>query len=246
MISFMDSVIGFIRINGLKYLFIILLVVVGVGVFLSILSMAWTAVEGALWSRGFCLSSECIKSAKDLFSGSILILDFFSKIAAWMATVGGIVVALLNYMNSAAATAFGNHVSHSKIFYDYLTSEIAKRDRLRPSNIDIYRIYALAFDKSRQGVMGVSSNYRAKMKGVADVIDMSNSLMKSASVDGFRFRDHQHRLIAALSDLGVKLTTQPRIDFFEVEEDVFSLLDAINHVFCAENPVDRLPQRNYQ
>jgi len=242
----MDSIINWIRRSGLQTLLISLAVVVGAGLFLSIISVSWTIVDKSLWKESFCLSSDCIESTKDLFAGSIAVFKIFSEIGAWVATVGGIVVALLNYINSTTATAFGNHVSHSRIFYDYLTAEIAKRDRLKPSNIDIYRIYALAFDNSRLGVMQVSVNYRSKMKDLANVIEASNALMQSASVDGFRFRDHQHRLIAALADLGIKLTTQPRIDFFEVEEEVFGLLDAINHVFCSEDPIDRLPQRNYR
>jgi len=242
----MNSIVTWIRIRGLQTLLISLACVAAVGLVLSIVSALWTVLDKTLWKESFCLSSDCIQSAKDKFAGSISIVDLFSKIGVWIATVGGIVIALLNYINSTAATALGNHVSHSRIFYDYLTSEIAKRDRLRPSNIDIYRIYALAFDNSRLGVMKVSSNYRAKMNDLAVVIDSSNELMRSATVDGFRFRDHQHRLITVLADLGIKLTTQPRIDFFEVEEEVFGLLDAINHVFCAEEPVDRLPQRNYR
>jgi len=242
----MNSIIAWIRRLGLQVLLISLGIVIGTGLLLSIVSVLWTIIDKDLWKDGLCFSSECIKSAKDMFDGSISILDLFSRIGVWIASVGGIVVALLNYMNSTAATAFGNHVSHSKIFYDYLTSEIAKRDRLKPANIDIYLIYALAFDNSRLGIMRVSEGYREKIRGVADVIEASNVLMKEVSVEGFRFRDHQHRLIAALSSLGIKLTTQPRVDFFEVEEEVFSLLDAINHVFCTEDSIALLPHRYYR
>ncbi|MBN8887845.1 MAG: retron Ec48 family effector membrane protein [Rudaea sp.] len=242
----MNSTINWIRRRGLQTLFFSLAVVISLGLLLSIISVSWTVFNKSLWRQSFCLSSDCIKSTKDLFAGSIDVLDVFSKISAWIATVGGIVVALLSYINSTAATAFGNHVSHSKIFYDYLTAEIGKRDRLNLSSVDIYRIYALAFENSRLGVMQVSMKYRGRMRGVAKVIDDSNALIQSASVDGFRFKDHQHRLIIALADLGIKLTTQPRIDFFEVEEEVFGLLDALNNVFCSEDPIGPLPQRNYR
>lgn len=242
----MDLVITWIRKSGLRALLISLACVIGAGLLISTVSVVWTMAEGMLWRRPFCLSSDCVDSAKHLFAGSVDILKLFSAVVTWVATVGGIVLALLNYLNSTSATAFGNHVAHSKIFYDYLTAEIAKRERLKPANVDIYRLYALAFEGSRLGLMQVSDRYRLKIKAVAHVINDSNNLMMSASAEGFRFKDHQHRLILALADLGVTVTTQPRIDFFEIEEEVFGLLDAINHVFCSESPIDRLPQRNYR
>lgn len=242
----MESYVVWIRRHGLAFLLAIIASIVSFGAILAIISAVWTFFEMSLWRYGFCLSSVCILAAKGYFSGAIAIIGLFSSVAAWFAAVGGIVVALLNYLNSTSATAFGNHVSHSRIFYDYLTSEIAKRSRLVPANVDIYRIYALAFENSRLGVMEVSARYKSKVGAVADVINKSNELMQSASPEGFRFRDHQHRLIDALGDMGIALTTQPRIDFFEVEEEVFGLIDAINRVFCSEDPIDSLPQRNYR
>lgn len=242
----MNEVTMWIRTNGLWALLWGLGGVVVVGLLLAAVSTVWTIVVERAWVQDFCLASACIEYTATFFSGSIQIVAFFSKLAVWIATVGGIVVALLNYINSTSATAFGNHVSHSKIFYDYLSAEIVKRERIRPVNVDIYRMYALAFNSSRLGVMRVSDEYRACIEEISDVISASNTRMSAGSIQGFQFKDHQHRLIAALRKVGVSLTTQPRVDFFEVEEEVFGLLDAINHVFCAEFPIDRLPKREYR
>ena len=235
-----------VRLHGLRGLLRILAAVIVIGFGLATLSGVWTAYEKRGIGFTYCLSTECIDYAWQMFQGSVTIMDISAKVAVWIATVGGIVIALLNYINTTAATALGNHVSHSRIFYDYVMSEIEKRDRIRASNVDIFKIYSLAFENSRDGGMDVSDDYRQKVGAVAMVVEESNRLMMAASPDGFRFRDHQHRLISALGHLGVHLTTQPRVDFFEIESEVFDLINAINHVFCADKEIPLLPQRQYR
>ncbi len=242
----MNRTVIWIRQHGLGLLLGTLAAVIVTGAVLAIVSVLSTIVATRAWEQNFCFSSACIVEAVKNFEGSISIVSAFSKIAAWIAAVGGIVVALLNYLNSTAATAFGNHVSHSRIFYDYVSSEIQKRDRIQSKNVDIYRIYTLAFSSSRLGIMSVSDEYKRKISNLAAAISRSNELSASPPNASFRFKDHQHRIIAALSDLGISVTTQPRIDFFEIEDEIIGLIDAINQVFCIEEPIDRLPTRIYR
>lgn len=53
-----------------------------------------------------------------------------------------------------------------------------------------------------------------------------------------KIRDH-------LIDSGVTMFLSPRNDFFEVEEQIFSLIDRVNQSFCYSGDVPLLKKKKY-
>jgi hypothetical protein len=52
-------------------------------------------------------------------------------------------------------------------------------------------------------------------------------------------------MIAALSGFGISLVRQPRLDFFEIEEQVLSMVVAVNFAFCPRPNLPAVPARLY-
>lgn len=217
-----------------------------IGVVLALFSWSSTAHSIDLDNFEFCLSSSCVKTAEKEFSGAIYILQITGAMTAWFAAVGGIVIALFSYISSSRVSAFGNHVSHISIFSNYMVYEISKRGRIAAGSVDIYGLYTLMFSGSRGGSMDVSKSYIEAWGNVAGVIRESNRAFKAADGKKFSLRLHQSRLKKALDGVGIRCELMHhRIDFLEVEGQIFDLIDSINVVFCADHGVPRLPVREY-
>lgn len=216
-----------------------------VGIGFSALSWRVTWVE-ELGSAPICLRSNCVAYAKETFAGSIALLNFTGQITMLIATVGGILIALFSFFHTSRVSAFGNHVSHISIFSAYLVYEVSKRDRISPESVDIYGLYALMFSKSRGGSMELSREYIDRFRELASVIDESNMVYRSKGAGTFNLRVHQAKLKKALASLKIKCEiTHHRVDFMEIEAQIFDLIDSISVVFCADRRVARLPPRAY-
>jgi hypothetical protein len=162
-----------------------------------------------------------------------------------IATVGGIFVALASYLAATGASAFGNHISHLSIFQSYLNSEIAKRGRVSPASLDSFLWYTLIFPRAGAGNMLVSDLYKDIVAQLRSEIEKSNAQASNARSGSFRYVDHQNRVIEALARFGIKLSRQPRVEFFEIEDEIFSLIRAVNFAFCKNDPGCHVPLRVY-
>lgn len=231
--------------SSLVYLVLILGAVAASGLVISATTFVATGVQDGAFSRPFCLTNECATEAANLFVQSLEILKSTVGLLSAIATVGGILVALLGYLNSASVSALGNHIAHFNVFQSFLASEIARRHLVSPASVDVYMWYRTIFHQSRSGVTAVSSRYVGLIEDIANEIERSNLQAKKAHEGSFRYVEHQNRIIEALAGVGITLTRHPRIDFFQVERELFSLISSVNAAFCYQREARELPRVEY-
>ena len=212
---------------------------------LTLISLIWTAYVDEIYNYNLCLTNECIKYTYTLFEYSLKGFSITITLLTSIATIGGIIVALLNYVSTTNSSALNNHIAHFKIFNDYLFFEIEKRDRLNISAIDIFKVYNLIFDKSRTGIMDVSEEYRNDISSLNIEIERSNEFSQTASSESFRYKIHQERMINIFKKFGIELDFHPRNDFYEIEGQLLDLVSTINQAFCTESALPEIPRRQY-
>jgi hypothetical protein len=233
--------------NNYPYLNILaagLLFIAVIGLAFSVSVFLITGFSGDFF-RPFCLTNGCVKKFLELFDQSFLILSATLNLLVGITTVGGIIVALMSYLNSASATALSNHISHYSIFQNYIALEISKRNRIAPASVDVFVWYNLIFSNSRIGRTTISDEYCNVISILNNEILFSNQQAINAIQGSFRYMPHQKRIIDALKDLGIELSHQPRNDFYEVEDQIFSLISSLNKSFCYSDKVPTLLKRNY-
>lgn len=142
----------------LNYLAAGLLLVAAIGVLLSTVALMATGVGGE-FARPLCFNNGCIKKFLELFDQSFLILTATLNLLVGLATIGGIIVALMSFLNSANTTALTNHISHFSIFQNYVAVEVSKRNRISPASVDTFVWYNLIFSNSRKGKTSISDEY---------------------------------------------------------------------------------------
>lgn len=229
----------------LSVLIFLIILIGSIGFSISIAVFFLGGLSDGLFKEDFCFKKDCIKHAKDTFDYSLYIIFGTINLLVAMATVGGIFVALLSYLHSTSATAFGNHISHLVVFHSYLASEISKNHRISPSSLDVFYWYNLIFPDARSGMLMVSTTYEVLIKNVRDEIVSSNNSASNAKSGSFRYVDHQNRMVVALSGLGIRVDRQPRVDFFEVEKQILSLIKSVNFAFCRQSSRCDLPKSIY-
>ncbi|UJB18504.1 MULTISPECIES: retron Ec48 family effector membrane protein [Lysobacter] len=223
----------------------ILAVVAFIGCAFAIVIFLVTGFYDSAFDRALCLKNSCIEEASKIYSQVIAIIGSTVSLLAAIATIGGILLALLSYLNSVSVSALGNHISHFTVFQAYLMAEISKRQLVSPRSIDIYKWYRTIFDKSRLGITTVSEQYIACVENVAGEIKKSNGYSRDAKGGSFRYVDHQERMIKALVLIGIQLERNPRTDFFQVEREVFELIGSVNAAFCYAGEAGDLPDIKY-
>lgn len=224
----------------------ILLVVLVLGFALSLFVFVNTVKSGALESSQLCYTSECFETALKIHKSSVdIIVATFGMMVA-LATTGGIVVALLSYRESVRANTLSNHIGHLALFQGFIDRETAKLARVSAKSIDSHQWYVLMFPHSRAGNTVVSKAYVSAVKLVAEQIAASNKAARSAVDGSFRFIDHQERIISAFKGIGISITRHTRVDFYDVEIEVFSLLKSVNSSFCYGAEIASLPARVYR
>lgn len=228
----------------LNYLVAGLLLVAATGIMLSTITIVITGIDGE-FARPLCFNNECIKKFLQIYDQSFLILIATLNLLVGLATIGGIIVALMSFLNSANATALSNHISHFSIFQNYVALEISKRNRISPSSVDTFVWYNLIFSNSRNGKTSISDNYCAVISALNSEILFSNEQARTALQGSFRYMPHQKRIIDALGCMGIALGHQPRNEFYEIEDQIFSLISSLNKSFCFSDKVPELVKRQY-
>jgi hypothetical protein len=215
------------------------------GAFSAITVFLATGYQDGIFLLNPCFTSDCVDQAAEYFSGPMSIIKETINLLVAIATIGGIIVALMSYITSVGTTALSNHISHFSIFQNYLNNEIARRDRISPTSIDTLFWYNAIFSDSRFGQTSISLEYIELVKSLNTQISQSNDQAKKTETDSFRYKPHQARLIQTLRSFGIQLTHQPRNDFYEIEGQVFSLISCVNKSFCYRRHVPDLMQRAY-
>lgn len=215
------------------------------GIIFTGVSFAATAQKLRTFSQPFCFTNTCLTSFFNDFSQSLAIgkatLDFLVAVA----TSGGIVVALLGYLSSANTAALSNHIAHFSIFQEYVQNEVAKRNRIAPASIDVLKFYNLIFSTSRRGKTDVSEDYIKFVSDLNLLIIKSNDQAQHAIDGSFRYKPHQVQIRDHLDKAGVTVFLSPRNDFFEMEDQVFALIDRINQSFCYSTKVPQILKKQY-
>lgn len=221
---------------------LILVAVLGLVVSFSIFLVTGFSGE---FSRPLCFTNGCIKKFLEIFDQSFLVLSATLSLLVGITTIGGIIVALMSYLNSSSATALSNHISHYSIFQNYIILEISKRNRIAAASVDIFVWYNLIFSNSRIGRTTISDEYCSVISALNNEILFSNEQARNANQGSFRYMPHQKRIIDSLNRLGIGLSHQPRNEFYEIEDQIFSLISSLNKSFCYSDKVPELLKRNY-
>ncbi|MFT0140649.1 retron Ec48 family effector membrane protein [Alcanivoracaceae bacterium MT1] len=229
----------------LNVLFLTLIAMTTLGLAISLWSIIDTIFEADLQKRSLCISSKCIEYFSGKISGSLFIIGLTAKSLTVTATCGGIIVAILGYLNNAQSSALGNHIAHLSIFGDYVKLEIEKLDRLNKSDFDILFLYNFIFVDSKKGLTAASKEYRIFIIELNNQIDQSNKQAKKAATGSFRYKPHQERIIKNLRKIGVSMDFMPRNDFFEAEGQIFTLINTINKSFCSNQDIPIILKRFY-
>ncbi|OYU05563.1 MAG: hypothetical protein CFE47_20760 [Pseudomonas sp. PGPPP1] len=218
--------------------------VAAVGLMLSLIIFFKTGISDS-FNKDFCFSNFCVEHTLSLFNQPLLILKETLNLLVALATIGGIIVALLSYLNSVGATALSNHISHFSIFQSYLSNEISKRDRVSTSSIDTFLWYNSIFSQSRLGLTTISSDYVKIIESINKEIIKSNLQAAKAESGAFRYRPHQERIIQTMLNIGIVITHQPRNEFYEIEDQILSLIATVNKSFCYSDQVPSIEKRLY-
>lgn len=234
---------------GSKWYAILVFVVIGAAVTGTLVALsAFFAVSHAenLFSRTLCFKSECLDKTARILATPYFIIQATISLLVAIATIGGIFVALSNYLATAGATAFGNHISHLSVFREYVNAEVAKRDRVSSGSLDVFRWYRLIFPEAGIGRLSVSSEYENIVAALNKEIIASNDQAQKATGGSFRYVPHQERMVAALSKFGIVVHRQPRVAYFEIEDEVLSLIRAVNFAFCKGSSACGVTIRDYR
>ncbi|WP_448106424.1 retron Ec48 family effector membrane protein [Pseudomonas azerbaijanoccidentalis] len=221
---------------SLKRLVFLLISIGAIGFALSICLFVLVGVAGGVFSLPFCFRDDCFILFFSKISSAVYLAKLTVDLIVFVATIGGIVVALLSYLSSMASSRFANHISHLTLFQAFFIEEVRKRDALVLSSFDIHKLYSMIYEGSRGGVMTVSSPYLLFIGSLNSVIAASNLKATKAFGGAFIYQEHQARMIAVLEQLGFTLQHMPKKDFYEIETQVLSLLDSVNGSFCGSLP----------
>lgn len=220
-----------------------LVLIIGLGLAAAI-AIA-TIYDEKLHLLSVCLNSNCVnrlaKSIEAALATAKATLDFGVAIA----TIGGIFVALLSYLSTASNAALTNHIEHLKVFTEYIEAELEKRDRLSRSNFDLLLLYEKIFSQSRNGKTTVSEGYKNFLIALNTIITESNERCSVGTPGGFSYKDHQRRVREHLIQVGITVYTAPRNDYFEMENQLFSLLHRISQSFCPPGVLPDVCTRKY-
>jgi hypothetical protein len=229
----------------LHALAILTLILLLFGVSLVIATVLFAGFDDGAFSRRICFQRECVKNVLYIYKAPVAIASGTLTILSSVATVGGIFVALQSYVANVRATAFSNHISQLNAFLNYISVEISKRPRIAPQSVDSFYWYRTIFADAGRGDLEPSDHYANLLKKLAAAIEVSNDLASHPSRERFRFVEHQNRLIEALSGFGISMIRQSRLEFFEIEGQVLSMLSAVNFAFCSRSDLPPIPDRKY-
>lgn len=149
-------------------------------------------------------------------------------------------------MSTLKSSYFTNHISHLSLFQSFFVEEVRKRDLLSISSFDPHKIYGLIYSNSRNGDMSLSETYFEFIGRVNKVISDSNFNSYKATKGPFIYKDHQAEMIRTLEGIGFNLQFMPKKDFYEIENQVLSLLDSISKSFCGGDVRTELERRIYR
>lgn len=226
----------------------LLIAVIVSGIAISILILVLTYRAESLGDLDFCLSSSCIEFWSESNKASLDVLAVTGALAIGLVTVGGILIALLNYQNSVHFSSVSNHLSHLSIFSNYVKNEASRRSLLSSLNVESLKWYNLAYSDSMSGNLEISGAYIGFIDRLNTQVEKSNSLYQNTSTnldERYKYTAHQSELISLLQEIGIYLERKPRIDFNLIEDQALDLLQTVNFSFCRNKLIPAVKLRTY-
>lgn len=211
----------------------------------TIASLISTGFHNKIFSKEFCLENSCLQYFNEMFSSSIEIFTGSLEALSFIATTGGILVALQSYITSSQASTIANHISHFSIFQTFISNEVCKRDRISIYSIDVFAWYQAIFPNSRNGEISACDKYKEQISNISSEINISNKQTTTPSREGFRYKEHQDRMISCLSPIGIGISRATRNGYFEIEDQVISLINSVHRAFCSGDDIPEIPKRLY-
>ena len=229
-----------------NYLVGIVLAVIVAGSIFFVISFNATGESSGLFQQRICFENSCLERFYKTFKYTLQIPVITGSAVALLITFGGVLIALQSYLATKRASALSNHLSHISIFTNYLYTEIDKRDLLSRGSFDVLQWYNLIYKNSRNGDLSISREYKEAIRAINSVILHSNSLVSKVKPGEFRYKPHQESMINALSALGIKLTFTPRLAFYDIEGQIFDIIDIVNKSFCLPSEPLEIKDRTYR
>ena len=231
--------------KALRLLAYSLIFVALAGCVMSLTVFVFTGFEEGVFSLKLCFTDSCIKNFSSHYQYTLMIVSNTGSLLAGLVTFGGIAIALLSYVGTARASALNNHIAHMSIFFNYIYGEVDKRDRLSRSSFDVLKWYNLIYKNSSVGDVYVSENYKKFIAELNKTIIFSNELVSKKEDGGYRYTQHQRNVMDKLLEAGITLKSLPRLDFHEVEGQLFDLIKTINDSFCQSRDGFEIVERKY-
>lgn len=233
--------------QGLREFFLFYFYFAVIGFAFGVILLLFVLFCEDLFSLPLCGNNQCFVYFFGRISSVVVYFDFFGGVLLAIGALGVLFVALLNYLSSDRTYKFSNYISHLGLFNEYFCSEVSKRDSLSISSFDVYRIYALIFSvhKAKDGVIEISSEYQEFISRLNAEVERSNAMASNATGGSFRYLEHQGRIKGVLASAGFEVQFQPKKDFYEIETQLISLIDALSISFCNADHL-RIADRRYR
>ncbi|WP_157774515.1 retron Ec48 family effector membrane protein [Aeromonas sp. CU5] len=216
------------KINMKNFIFFIL-VIAGVVTVCFLFSLAAIIVND-LYYKSFCFSSECYAFAFKKIEPATQILLAGGWFLTLFGTLGGALIALTSYLTSIKHNAFNNHLSHIRLFSDFVNTELTKHSGISKNKIDVFHWYNSIFPDSSNGNMEVSKDYYKNIDYIAlEVLTSNNTIIEKANI---YIMDHQKRVLPKIEAVfGTQIDVLPKNDYIKVESEIFMFIDKVNKTF---------------
>lgn len=202
-------------------------------VIFSAVSLYQTIGEQKLYEKNFCLSSQCLENFAKEVSGITLYLQAFGWLVTTFVTVFGVIIALMTYYSGVKNNNNSNYTAHLTMFREFAATELSKRTAIYPEGINFFRWYKVMFPKAKNGDISTSNDYLVKINAIQCVIYEANAYITDENKD-YKYKTHQRKMIAALSEIGICISNGPKNTFIDIERQILEYIDTVNLSFSHE------------
>ena len=243
MSSFKELILPFDRwLSSTKILLAILLIFLGslaLALLVTVINMRhyWKYYE-------FCLDIHCFSEFASAFGVQVRLIKLGAASASFVALIFGSYLALKSYLTAAEVGAFGNRIAHIGLFERFVQVELGRKRRLHTSSVDVYSLYRLMYQGGSLNASEASPQFVGAISNIYKVIEKSSASYKDSSE--FKFENHRRNMIAAISEVHIRMDRLPRIDFLEVEDEVVEFIGVLALVFAPETSPSSMPLRLYR
>lgn len=227
-----------------KYLIISVILIVASSLASAILITILRSKEYLRYESCFS-SPECYAFFGKIISPQIEVIKAGAATATLVILITGGYLAIRTYLTSSKIGMLGNAISHISFFERFIASEISRRKRLSPNNIDTFALYEVMFPRGNANQRFASPGFTKAVNNFFSVIEES-SRRYSSRKNEFKFDDHRRRVIDILASLHISMHYNPRIDFLETEDEVLDFLLIVCRVFSQPEYTIDPPVRRYR